>query len=132
MLAATVGDAAIAYPFDILRRETVINDEVAGTPIVVFFQGGVASALGDHVIDNARDIGSAGMYEATLDGNVLRFSANGDGTFRDVETQSTRNGNGEAIAGELEGSKLRWINAFPHFWFAWAAFYPETAVYGLD
>ena len=132
VLAAKVGDAAIAYPFDILRRETVINDEVAGTPIVVFFQGGVASALGDHVIDNARDIGSAGMYEATLDGNVLRFSANGDGTFRDMATQSTWNGNGEAIAGELEGSKLRWINAFPHFWFAWAAFYPETAVYGLD
>ncbi len=132
VLAATIGDAAIAYPFDILRRETVINDEVAGTPIVVFFQGGVASALGDRVIDNARDIGAAGMYEATLDGMVLSFSANGDETFRDMETQSTWNGYGKAIAGELEGSQLRWINSFPHFWFAWAAFHPDTVVYGLD
>lgn len=129
VLAATIGDVAVAYPFDILRLERVINDVVADTPLVIFYQGGVASALGDSVIDNARDIGTAGMYEATLDGRPLRFVANGDGSFRDEATQSTWNSFGEAIEGELEGSQLRWINAFPHFWFAWAAFHPETQVY---
>lgn len=132
VLAATIGDIAIAYPFEILRHERVINDEVAGTPIVVFFQGGVASALGDYVIDNARDIGTAGMYESTLEDKVLHFATNSDGTFRDEATQSTWNGYGEAIDGELAGSQLRWINAFPHFWFAWAAFHPETEVYGTE
>ena len=132
VLAATIGDFAIAYPFEILRHERVINDEVAGTPIVVFFQSGVASALGDYVIDNARDIGTAGMYESTLEDKVLHFATNSDGTFRDEATQSTWNGYGEAIDGELAGSQLRWINAFPHFWFAWAAFHPETEVYGTE
>ena len=105
---------------------------VAETPVAVFFQGGVASALGDYIIDNARDIGGAGMYEATLDGMVLKFSANADGTFTDDATNSNWNGYGEAIDGELAGRELRWINAFPHFWFAWAAFQPDTLVYGQD
>ena len=132
VLAATIDDVAVAYPFDILRVERVINDVVADTPLAVFYQAGVASALGDSVIDNARDTGTAGMYEATLDdGSALRFAANSDGTFRDESTQSTWNAFGEAIAGELEGSQLRWINAFPHFWFAWAAFHPATVVYGI-
>lgn len=132
VLAATINGVPIAYPFEILRDAGVINDIVAETPVAVFYQGGVASALGDAVIDNARDIGTAGLYESTLDDAVLIFSANGDGTFTDEATGSTWNGYGEAIAGELAGRQLRWINAFPHFWFAWAAFNPDTLVYGLE
>ncbi len=131
VLAAIIGEVAVAYPFDILRTERVINDVVADTPVAIFYQDGVASALGDANIDNARDIGAAGMYEATLeDGRLLRFVANDDGAYLDEATQSTWNAFGEAIAGELKGSHLRWINAFPHFWFAWAAFHPDTIVYG--
>lgn len=130
VLAATIGDVAVAYPFDALRAERVVNDVVANTPLVIFYQGGVASALGDRLIDNARDIGAAGMYEATVDGRRLRFVADAHGGFRDEETGSTWNTFGEAVAGELAGRQLQWINAFPHFWFAWAAFYPETKVYG--
>lgn len=79
VLAATIGDVAVAYPFDILRAERVINDVVADTPLAVFYQAGVASALGDSVIDKSRDTGTAGMYEATLDdGSALRFVNNGE------------------------------------------------------
>ena len=129
VLAAVIGDVAVAYPFDALRADRVINDVVADTPLVIFYQGGVASALGDRLIDNARDAGAAGMYEATVGGRRLRFAADGDGGFHDEETGSTWNAYGEAIAGELEGRQLSWINAFPHFWFAWAAFYPDTLLY---
>ena len=132
VLAALIGDIAKAYPFEILRQERVINDTVAASPIVIFFQSGVASALGDSVIDKARDIGTAGMYESTIDGEIHTFVANGDGTFTDEQTGSTWNAFGEAIAGELAGSQLQWIHAFPHFWFAWAAFHPETEIYGVD
>ena len=131
VLAAIIDDIPKAFPFAILRQERVINDTVGETPIVIFFQAGVASALGDSVIDNAADLGTAGMYQATLNDKALSFSANGDGSFSDDQTHSTWNAFGEAIAGELAGQELEWINAFPHFWFAWAAFYPETQVYGL-
>ena len=132
VLAAIIGESAKAYPFEILRQERVINDSIGDTPIVVFYQSGVASALGDSVINNARDIGTAGMYHASIDGEVLRFSANSDGAFTDALTESTWNAFGEAIEGELAGSQLNWVHAFPHFWFAWAAFHPDTEVYGLD
>ena len=132
VLAAMIDGIAKAYPFTTLRVARVINDAVGETPIVIFFQGGVATALGDRVIDTARDIGTAGMYQATLDGKVLHFVANDDGGFSDEETGSTWNAFGTAIAGELKGSQLEWIDAFPHFWFAWAAFHPETEVYGLE
>ena len=86
VLAAIIGDSAKAYPFELLRRERVINDAIGETPIVIFFQSGVASALGDAVIDNARDIGTAGMYQSSFDGEVLRFAANDDGSFSDDKT----------------------------------------------
>ncbi len=131
VLAAIIGESAKAYPFEILRAERVINDAIGDTPIVVFYQSGVASALGDSVIDSARDIGTAGMYHSTVDGAVLRFSASADGNFTDDATGSTWNAFGEAIAGDLAGAQLNWVHAFPHFWFAWAAFHPDTEVYGL-
>ena len=99
VLAAIIGDSAKAYPFEILREQRVINDSIGDRPIVVFFQSGVASALGDSVIDSARDIGTAGMYEASFDGEVLQFAAKPDGAFTDAQTQSTWNAFGEAIDG---------------------------------
>ena len=131
VLAAIVGDTAVAYPFAALREEIVINDVVDDTPVVVFYQGGVATALGDSVINNARDIGTAGMYLAALDGVTLDFAADDDGGFTDAQTGSSWNAFGEAVSGELAGQQLDWLHAFPHFWFAWAAFYPDTEVYGM-
>lgn len=131
VLAANLDGIAKAYPFATLREQRVINDSIGGTPVVAFFQAGVASALGDAVIDNAADLGTAGLYLSTFDGQVLTFVMGGDETFTDEQTGSTWNAYGEAIAGELEGSELQWVDAFPHFWFAWAAFHPETEVYGI-
>ena len=99
---------------------------------MAFYQGGVASALGDAVIDNARDIGTASLYHAQVDGLILEFARGESGGFVDAQTGSSWNAFGEAIDGELAGAQLEWINAFPHFWFAWAAFYPDTLVYGMD
>ncbi|MXV93005.1 MAG: DUF3179 domain-containing protein [Chloroflexi bacterium] len=132
VLAAIIDDTAVAYPFSILREAGVINDVLGEMPLVAFYQGGVASALGDAVIDNARDIGTASLYHAQVDGLILEFARGESGGFVDAQTGSSWNAFGEAIDGELAGAQLEWINAFPHFWFAWAAFYPDTLVYGMD
>jgi hypothetical protein len=131
VLAAEINDVPKAYPFDEIRETGVINDSIDETSIVIFYQSGVATALGESVIANGRDIGTAGMYESTVDGQLLTFTSNDDGIFTDEQTNSTWNAFGEAIDGELVGTELEWVNAFPHFWFAWAAFHPETEVYGL-
>ncbi len=131
VLAVALDDVAKAYPFALLRERLALNDQLGEVPVVIFYQSGVASALDERAIDTARDVGSAGMYRAEVDGQRLTFHSEAAGGFRDAETGSSWNAFGEAIAGELSGAQLQWIDAFPHFWFAWAAFYPETELYTL-
>ncbi|MCY3798237.1 MAG: DUF3179 domain-containing protein [Chloroflexi bacterium] len=132
VLAAEIDGTAAAYPFDLLRRRPVIIDNIAGRDIVALWQGGAVSALDEAVIDVSRDVGMALMFERRLDtGETLTFNFD-DGGYMDEETGSRWNFFGEAIDGPLAGAKLRQLHAFPHFWFAWAAFYPDTALYGIE
>jgi hypothetical protein len=133
VLAGIVGGEAVAYPFAALNEEVVINDTVGEREIVALWQPGVKSALDDREIDASRDVGTAAIYTRELeDGTVLTFSISDDGgSITDDQTGSTWNPFGRATAGELEGTELRQIVAGTHFWFAWAAFSPESEVYGL-
>ena len=49
--------------------------------------------------------------------------------LRDRETQSIWNLRGEAIEGELAGLRLSRIPTYSAFWFAWAAFSPQSEIY---
>ena len=120
----------MAYPFSAVAEQSVVNDALAGTPIAVMHKAGTASALDSRTINEGRDVGSVAVFRRKLDEQTLTFSANADGSFMDAETGSTWNILGEATAGELAGSQLTRVLAFDHFWFAWAAFHPETGLYG--
>jgi Protein of unknown function (DUF3179) len=132
VLAGVIGGEAIAYPFDILREKQVINDIVGEENVVAFWQPGAASALDQSQIDESLDVGMAALYSRDLNGETLTFTMSDEGVILDEQTGSTWNMFGTAIDGELQGSQLQQILAFPHFWFAWAAFRPETAIYGID
>jgi hypothetical protein len=75
-------------------------------------------------------VGTAALYNRELNGEVLTFMVDADGLIRDEETGSVWNVFGRAVEGELAGAQLSREIAGPHFWFAWAAFRPETEVYG--
>lgn len=130
VLAGEFGDDLIAYPFDVLQEARVINDTVGDLDVVAFWQPGATSALDRSSIDDSRDVGMAALYNRDLNGEVLMFSINMDGEIVDNQTSSVWNVFGTAISGELEGSQLEQLRAFPHFWFAWAAFHPDTPLYG--
>ena len=122
-----------AYPFTQVAAAGTINDEVAGTPLVIFHKPGTASALDAGAISEGRDVGSVAVFDRRIDGGrTLTIVADGDGVYTDEETGSVWNILGEAVAGELAGQRLTQILAFDHFWFAWAAFHPETALYGAQ
>ena len=121
------GDVA-AYPFSRLQRNPVVNDNVGGAPIVVLFKPGTSSALDGPSIAESADIGSATTFSRALGGQQLTFSV-ADNGFQDVETGSTWNSFGRATAGPLEGAELMPVVSGNHFWFAWAAFKPETRVW---
>jgi hypothetical protein len=131
VLAATIEGKSVAYPFAMLAKEKVVNDTVGGEAVVALWQPGAASALDKFSIDISRDIGMAALYNRKLGNRVLTFKADDKGLIQDEQTKSTWNVFGTAIAGELKGQGLQPMIAAPHFWFAWAAFRPDTTVYGL-
>lgn len=132
VLAGVIAGEAMAYPFPVLRNEGVINDTVGGRDVVAFWQPGKASALDSADIDSSRDVGMAALYRREVDGQVLTFSISDVGVVTDDQTGSVWNVFGTAIEGELEGTQLRQELAAPHFWFAWAAFRPETGLYEAE
>lgn len=131
VVGISLGDVARAYAFADVAVQGVINDELAEQAVVIFFKGGVSSALDAALIDEGRDVGSTVVFDRRLDDQVLTFDALDNGLFKDAETGSTWNILGEALAGPLVGKQLPQVVAFDHFWFAWHAFYPETEIFAL-
>lgn len=130
VLAGVIGGESRAYPYPLLAETRVINDTLGDKPIVALWQPGAASALDQSDIDASRDVGMAALYSRVVDGQTLTFALTESGSLHDAQTGSTWNIFGEATAGSLAGTTLQQQLAFPHFWFAWAAFQPETSIYG--
>lgn len=128
VLTVDLGGEAVAYPYEVLQEEQVVNDTVGDSEIVVFWSAGTASALDARSIAEGRDVGAAVAYSREVDGSVLTFALE-DGEIVDQETGSVWDAQGQAISGELEGTELEPVVAINHFWFSWAAFKPETSIY---
>jgi hypothetical protein len=131
VVAVTLTDADgttvdIAYPLRSLAEAGVINDTEHN--LVVFHLPGTSSALGATQIAEGADVGATGVFDPRLDDQTLTFRREG-ATIVDEQTGSTWNILGEAISGELAGQQLTPIIHGNHFWFAWAAFHPDTLVH---
>lgn len=131
IVGVEVDETYKAYPYDALSEVGVINDVVAGQELVIFHQFGTASAMGDSVIATADDIGATGVFIPEADGQVLTFISE-DGLITDEQTGSVWNITGLAVEGELAGAQLERSISTDHFWFSWAAFFPDTEIYGLS
>ena len=130
--AVTVDGIDTAFPYSVLKEEGAVNHTIGETGIVVFYKEGTVSALDKGLIRNSRDVGATAIYRSGLNGQTLTFRPT-DGGFVDDETGSEWNILGEAVDGPLSGSRLEPIASADHFWFAWAAFKPETVIYpGAD
>ena len=129
----TPGGETYAYPHDVVREQRIVYDTYDGTVrAVIFWTPGTVSALDQGMIANSEDIGATAVFERELDGRLLSFEPNPADergqTFVDLETGSVWDIFGRAVSGELAGSELRPVVASEHFWFAWWAFHPETAI----
>ena len=125
------GGSTIAIPLAALEAAGVIEIAAAAEPVVVFWAPGTASALDAASIDAGRDAGATGVFVPIADGQRLTFSRTGgrDGAITDAETGSTWAVTGQATSGPLAGSQLESVVHGDHFWFAWAAFQPETEIW---
>ena len=128
VIAVSVNGVDAAFPLGILQEEKVINYTVGGRDIVALFKFGAASALDAASIAGSRDVGSAAVFDANLNGRKLTFGVDG-GRIMDAETGSVWSILGSALEGELAGESLTPLVHGNHFWFAWAAFKPNTLLY---
>lgn len=127
VLGVSQDNAKRAYPFRVLKDKKVINEKVGSSDIVVFWKSGAVSALDSPIIAESKNVGAATAFSAVLNNQKLTFEAKGD-LFTDKETGSDWNVLGMAVDGPMKGSQLKALIGNDHFWFAWAAFNPETTI----
>ena len=124
------GDNVRSYPFELLAGRRVINDDVGGSPVAVFWGGDTTDALDQSSIADSRSIGTAIAFDPVVEGRRLVFEPGPvDGTFVDVKTGSTWTVLGQAIDGELAGSQLGIVPHRNEFWFVWQAFFGADTLY---
>ena len=128
VVGLVVGEQAVAYPFSAIAEAGVINDEINGQPVVVFYAPDTVSALDTAVIEQARAVGSAISYNPVVDGDQLTFEFDNN-NITDTNTGSEWDVTGRAISGPLEGTQLEILPHANHFWFAFAAFYPDLTIW---
>lgn len=125
--AVDIGKGPVAYAFSFLNENPVVNDLVGDVPVVVFFDDKTESGFGrTDSTGGPIVVGSTTMFFRDLENRVLTFTNRPDGTIIDNETGSTWDRFGLAISGELLGAELTPVIHGDHFWFAWAAFKPDT------
>ncbi len=129
VVSVVIGDEAAAYPFGVLEVEKVVNDEVGGSPVAIFFKKGTKSALDKFRIRESRDVGAGVAFSRDLNGEVLTFKARGD-TVVDDQTGTEWDIAGKGVKGPLAGEQLETLVHANHFWFAWAIFRPDTRIFG--
>lgn len=130
VLAVEFDGDAKAYPFDELKKgaPTTVADRIGKKDVVVFFALGTRSALDRSEIARGRDVGATGVFSPVVGGRLLHFTADANG-FSDRETGSRWSLLGRAVSGPLKGSQLDPVEHIDTFWFAWAAFKPDTVIW---
>ena len=119
--------ASVVVPLDELRRRRVVPVEVAGLSLVLWWKPGTASALDSPQVAEGHDVGATGVFDPALDGRRLTFRPAGQG-FEDAETNTRWDILGRATAGPLASRALSAVAHVDTFWFAWAAYRPDTAI----
>jgi Protein of unknown function (DUF3179) len=107
---------------------TAANLELAGAPVLVVWRSGATSALDRRQIAASRKVGAAAAFSRRVGSRTLTFHAPA-GRVIDHQTGSTWDPFGRATAGPLAGARLTPATATDSFWFDWAAFHPDTAIW---
>ncbi len=107
----------VAFPFfelDEIGPLAAVHERVGGQDVVVFW-------------DRTRR--GATAYRPLAGGQALTFEAREGGLF-DTQTGSAGRLDGKAVDGPLAGVQLAPVaEAYVAFWFAWAAFEPQTRIF---
>jgi hypothetical protein len=129
VVGIAVEGAATAFSLDHISggEAKATNATVGERPVVILWKAGQSSALDTQDVFTGKDVGSVGVFDPVVDGELLTFSAVGD-QFVDGATSSTWTITGEAVEGPLAGTVLERLDHLDTFWFAWSTYQPQTVL----
>jgi hypothetical protein len=115
------GEQARAYPLDALKKAGAIHDHANSRPRLVFWYGPTQTAAAFH-----QPWGTSGLQGDA--GWIFSLDQKNEGTpFVDKRTGLHWDITGRPVEG---GPRLAWMDSVQVKWFAWAAEYPRTSIYG--
>ena len=117
VIGVLAGAGSEAFPLDRIPALAPMQDSVGDVPIVI--------------LEGSDGIPSLAYHRMLTDGRVLDFERR-DGAIYDAETGSRWNASGLAVEGELAGVQLAFVTSFFTEWYGWAAFHPDTTIFGSD
>jgi hypothetical protein len=130
VVAVFVRGATVVVPFARLHHDPAFSGTVAGARYVILFNPKLRSALDTLAISAGSEVGTVGVFDRELGGRALRFRPRSGGLFTDVQTGSSWDLTGRALAGPLRGRQLVPMRHDEQFWFALAAFVPTARLAG--
>ena len=109
------------WRFDQLQTQPLVNDELSGVPLVVYYDMASRTPL---VWKRNIEIDKVGGKKSRVD---LTFASSAQGV-QDSQTESTWDlESGVAIEGALIGTQLEAASAIMSFTASWKRFHPDTA-----
>jgi hypothetical protein len=134
VVGVRVGEDVIAFPYQELQEHSVggwsvVSETVRERLVVVFWKDGAVSAVDAPQVAFSHSVGATGVFDSLLEGRRLTFVATSEGIV-DEQTGSSWDIFGRATTGPLEGAQLNRVISIESFWFDWAAFHPDTRIYG--
>ena len=116
VLGVQMGIHSRAYDWNELLKVRVINDTIAGKPVVIFLENDQVSF---HVFQRAYFTG------------ILHFEMDGSGNYmRESQSNTIWSPSGICLKGIYKDQKLLPLPAYQEFWHSWKEFHPLTTVYG--
>lgn len=117
IIGVHAANEALAIPLAALQKRQLVEAELAGQPIAVFY---------------SRQEDTAAVFRATVKGRQLSFRLRKQGMqtiLEDAETNSQWSAlEGRAIAGPFQGMRLEPVSYMRSYWYAWSAYRPQTRI----
>ncbi len=122
---------SIAISLDELAAIGSISTTIDNQPIMVLHLSGTSSALDASTIADGRDVGTTGVFEARWQGQLVDLTPTGNGTFVDEATNQAFDILGRNLT-DPDAAGLVPVEHLDTFWFAIAAFEPDTRIVDLE
>jgi hypothetical protein len=121
MLGMIVGGETKAFPVRSILAAKLVQDEIAGVPVLIIV---------------GPDQASMRVFQVNLSGEAMTFvpldngsQAGTNGLMKDAATESVWDFKGCAIQGKLAGHCLKPLDANKDYWFDWMNHHPTTSVF---